>query len=84
MSNVEKNVLVVIFIALYVDDFLCIGDKYAITSLDKKSVNAGFQVKPPEELNDYLSCNININKEEGSAIFHQGHLIKDLNKLYGE
>ena len=38
-------------------------------NLEKEFVNSGFQVKPPEELNDYLSCNININKEKRSAIF---------------
>ena len=63
MSHV-KNDLCMIFTALYVDDCLCIGDKDAIARLDKYVVNAGFQVKPPEELNDYLSCNINIDKEE--------------------
>ena len=62
MSHVEKNDLGMIFIALYVDNFLCIGYKDAITTLEKEFVNAGFQVKPPEELNDYLSCNVNINK----------------------
>ena len=66
------------------DDCLCIGDKDAIASLEKEFVNAGFQVKPPEELNDYLSWNNNINREEFSAILHQGHLIKNLNKLYDE
>ena len=71
-----------IFIALYVDDSLCIIDKDAIASLEKEFLNAGFQVNPPEELNDYLSWNINMNKEEGSAIFHQGHLIKKFNKIY--
>ena len=45
---------------------------------------SGFQVNTPEELNDYLSYNINIHKEEGSEILHQSHLIKKLNKLYGE
>ena len=79
-----NNVLGMIFIALYVDDFLCIGDKDAIASLEKELVNAGLQVKPPEELSNYLIWKININKEEGSAIFHQGRLIKNLNKLYGE
>ena len=81
MSHVEKNDLGMISIALYVDDCLCIGDKDAIARLDKYVVNAGFRVKPPEELNYYLNWNININKEEGSVILHQGHLIKRLNKL---
>ena len=76
MSHVEKNDLGMIFIALYVDDCLCIGDKDAIASLEKELVHAGSQVKPPEELNYYLNWNININKEEGSAILYQGHLIK--------
>ena len=60
----RKNDLGMTFVALYVDDLLYIRDKYAIASLGKEFVNAGFQVKPPEELNDYLSCNINIDKEE--------------------
>ena len=64
-----------IFIELYVDDCLCIGEKYAIASLKKEFVNAVFQVNPPAELNDYLSCNINLNKEESSEILHQGHLV---------
>ena len=44
----RKNDLGMIFIALYVDDFLWIGDKDAIVSLEKEFVNVGFQVKPPE------------------------------------
>ena len=63
MSHVEKNVLGMIFIALYVDDCLCMGDQDAIKSLDKEFVNAGSQVNPTEELNNYLSCKININNE---------------------
>ena len=51
----RKNDFGMIFISLYVDDCLYIGDKDAITSLEKEFVNAGFQVKPPEELNNYLS-----------------------------
>ena len=35
-------------------------------------------------MNNYLICNININKEEGSAILYLGYLIKKLNKLFGE
>ena len=35
-------------------------------------------------MNNYLSCNININKEEGSAILNQVHLIKKINNIYGE
>ena len=66
------------------DDCLCIRDKNAIASFEKVFANAGFQVKPPEELNYCLSWNININKEEVGAILHQGHLIKNLNMLYGE
>ena len=63
MSHMKKHYLGMIFIALYVDGYLCIRDKYAITSLKKEFVNAGFQVKTPEELNNYLCCKININKE---------------------
>ena len=51
----RKNYLGMISIALYVDDCLCIGDKYSIPSLEKEFVNAGFQVNFPEELNNYLS-----------------------------
>ena len=83
MSHVEKK-LGMIFIVLYVDDCLCIRDKDAIASLEKGFVNSCFQFKPLEEMNYYLSCSININKEEGNEILHQGRLIKKLNKLYGE
>ena len=44
----RKNDLGMIFIALYADDCLCIGDKDAIGSLEKEFLNAGFQVDPPE------------------------------------
>ena len=54
--------LVTIFIALYVDDCLCIVED-AIAILEKEFVNVGFQVNTLEELNYYLSCSININKE---------------------
>ena len=65
----------VIFISLYVEDCLCIGEKNTIASLEKEFLNEVSQFKPPKELNVYFSCNISINKEEGSEILHQGHLI---------
>ena len=79
-----KNGLGMLFIALYEDDSLFIRDKDEITILEKEFVYSGFQVKPPGELKKYLSCNINKNNEEGSENLHQGHFIKNINKVYGE
>ena len=50
-----KTYLGMISLALYVDYCLCVGYKDSIAILEKEFVNAGFQVKPPEELNNYLS-----------------------------
>ena len=51
----RKTFLGHIFIALYVDDCVCIRDKDAIAGLKEECVNSSFQVNPPGELNNYLS-----------------------------
>ena len=35
-------------------------------------------------MNYYLIWKININKKEGSENFHQCHLVKNINKIYGK
>jgi hypothetical protein len=41
-------------------------------------------VKIEEDLNDYLSCHIKIDKEYGIAWIQQPHLINDLKTKFSE
>ena len=52
-----------VMVALYVDDCLCIGDKEAVDSLEAELNEAGLSTTVEDLLTDYLSCEINIDKE---------------------
>ena len=74
----------VIFIGLYVDDCLCIGDATAIEGLASELRSAGLQVKDPEELKDYLSCKIHYDEGKKSAVLIQEDLLRKMNKKFGD
>jgi hypothetical protein len=43
-----------------------------------------FDLKIEEDLEDYLSCHIMIEKEDGISWIQQPHLIKNLKAKFGE
>ena len=74
----RKNEKGVVYIAIYVDDCLLVGDEAAINDAIKDIKEKGFMMKEESELDDYLSCQINFNKEETMALILQPHLIKKM------
>ncbi len=74
----------IVYIALYVDGCYCVGHKEAIQDTITKIIANSFDVKVEDDLTDYLSCNILFNKNKTKAWLGQPHLIKNLEKKYGE
>ena len=68
----------IVFIALYVDDCLCIGTKAAIDDVIDKLRKFDLNLKIDRELKDYLSCEIHFASDRKSAVLHQGHIIKSI------
>ena len=68
----------IVFIALYVDDCLCIGTKAAIDDVIDKLQKFDLNLKIDRELKDYLSCEIHFASDRKSAVLHQGHIIKSI------
>ena len=52
----------IVYLAMYVDDCLCVGDDKAIKNAVAK-IGKHFKLKIEETLSDYLSCEILFNKE---------------------
>jgi hypothetical protein len=78
----RRNKLGVVFIALYVDDCLCIGNDKAIKDLVHGMETQGFTMKIDEELTDYLSCQIVFSDDKQKLWIGQPHLIKNLEKKF--
>ncbi|MHA7927767.1 MAG: Ty1/Copia family ribonuclease HI, partial [Marinobacter sp.] len=72
-----------VLMALYVDDCLCIGSKrdidWAIENIKKD-----FVITIDREMTDYLSCNIISNYDGSRCWLGQPHLIKNLERKFGE
>jgi hypothetical protein len=66
----------VIFIALYVDDCLCIGHKKVIKNVIKGMESQGLTFEVEDMLTDFLSCQIVFSADETQAWIGQPHLIK--------
>ena len=80
----KKDELGTIFIALYVDDCLCIGDKKAVDDLVDRLSKLDLKLKVDRELKDYLSCEIHFASDRKSAVLHQGHIIRSIEKEFGK
>ena len=74
----RKNKDGVVYIAIYVDDCLLVGDDKAIESAIADIKKIGFVLKEESELDDYLSCQIKFDKERTKAMISQPHLIKKM------
>ena len=72
----------VVYIAVWVDNLLLIGDEKAIEEAVKDLKEQGFNLKIEGTLEDYLSCEITFNKEKTMGWIHQPHLITKLEKCY--
>ena len=78
----RRNHLGVVFIALYVDDCLCIGHDDAIKNAIKGMESQGLTLKVDNELKDYLSCEIVFSEDNKEAWIGQPHLIKNLSNKF--
>ena len=81
---IRRNDDGLVIILTYVDDNLCIGNKEALKKMLKEIVTHGLQITIEEELNDYLSCEILLNKDRSKAWIGQPHMVKKIIKTFGE
>ena len=73
----------IVFIAIYVDDCLLVGDQAAIDATVEGLKKHGFKLKEDGSLLDYLSCEVTFAKNGKEGWIHQPHLIKNLEKKFG-
>ena len=73
-----------VYIAVWVDDSLLIGDSEAIEQAIKDLREEGFKLKIEGTLQDYLSCEITFNADETVGWIDQPHLITKLEKCFGD
>ena len=64
---VKKSAKGIVYVALYVDDYLMIGDIAAMDDAIKALKNKGLVLKIVEGLQDYLSCKIKFSDDKKHA-----------------
>ena len=74
----------IVFIAVYVDDSLLIGNDEAIDAVIKDIEESGFKLKVTGTLEDYLSCEITFNDDETVAWIQQPHLLEKIENKFWE
>jgi len=72
----------VVFIAIWVDDSLLVGDQKAIDKTIEDLKRKGFTLKVEGSLQDYLSCEITLDKDKGVGWIHQPHLVDKLESKF--
>ena len=65
----------IVMIALCINDYLCIGDKEALTWLEDELNEAGLKTTIENKLNDYLSCEIKMGEEKNVGVLRQPHTL---------
>jgi hypothetical protein len=78
----KKNDKGIVYIAIYVDDCLMVGDKATIEDVIAGLKTSGFKLKE-DALQDYLSCEVTLSENKKQGWIHQPHLIKNLEKKFG-
>ena len=73
----------IIFIALYVDDCLCIGNEAAIKDMVHSLRNRDLKLTVDEKLRDCLSCEIHFSRDRKSVVLHQQHIINSIANEFG-
>ena len=82
--NIKKSTKGIVYIALYVDDNLMVGDIKAIDDAIAALKNNGLVLKIVEELQDYLSYKVKFLMDKKRGWLGQAHVIKNLEKKYGK
>ena len=72
------------FLAVWVDDSLLVGDSKAIDKAIQDLRDEGFVLKKYGSLDDYLSCEISMNEEKTVGWIHQPHLLTRIEEYFGE
>ena len=81
---VKKIMKGIVYVALYVDDNLMVGNIATINNAIEVLKSKGLILKILEGLQDYLSCKIKFSNNKKHAWLGQPHLIKNLeNKFRG-
>ena len=81
---IRKSELGLVLIGAYVDDNYTVGHEAAIKETIELIKKSGFNVTVEDELSDYLSCKIQFDKKKTKAWLGQPHLIKKLDKKFGD
>jgi hypothetical protein len=66
------------YVVCYVDDNLCIGDEKAIRAVVEEIPKHGLAVTVTENMDDYLSCQVIVNKDKTKAWVGQPHMVKKI------
>ena len=74
----------VVFLAVWVDDSLLVGDSKAIDKAIQDLKGEGFVLKEDGSLDDYLSCEISMNEDKTIGWIHQPHLLTKMEKRFRE
>ena len=81
----RRNANGICFAAIWVDhDTLLVGDTKAIEATIADLQRKGFTLKVESGLDDYLSCEIKLDRQHNQAWIHQPHLLKKLRDKFGE
>ena len=80
---VKKSMKDIVYIALYVDNNLMVGNIATIDDAIKALKSKGLVLKIIEGLQDYLSCKIKFFDDKKHAWLGQPHLIKNLENKFG-
>jgi hypothetical protein len=76
-----KDILIV---CLYVDDGYCIGKKANILKFFDEIRACDLNITTEESMGDYLSCEVQFNKELTKAWLGQPHMVKKIESTFGE
>ena len=79
----RRNENGICFIAIWVDDSLLFGHGKAIQETINDLENEGFDLKLDGSLDDYLSCEISLDRKKNVGWIHQPHLITKLDRRSG-
>ena len=72
------------FLAVWVDDSLLVGDTKAIDKAIQDLKDEGFVLKEDGSLDDYLSCEISMNEDKTVGWIHQPHLLTKMEKCFDD
>ena len=78
----KRDELGIVFLAVWVDDSLLVGDGRAIEKVIEDLKREGFSLKEDGSLDDCLSCEITMDKLKTVGWIHQPHLLTKLRRFW--